>query len=98
MGKLEGKIALVTGGNSGIEGLAAAKRFVNEGPYVVITNPERPDDPATPACSVQNSTWGLGNTRRKSLFTVLAASGGSPPTIPRGIVWLNPFFRRRMDT
>jgi NAD(P)-dependent dehydrogenase (short-subunit alcohol dehydrogenase family) len=36
MGKLDGKIALVTGANSGI-GLATAKRFVNEGAYVFVT-------------------------------------------------------------
>src|SRR5438132_7652675 len=36
MPKLDGKIALVTGGNSGI-GLASAKQFVNEGAYVFVT-------------------------------------------------------------
>src|ERR1700730_3579466 len=36
MGKLEGKITLVTGSNSGI-GLATAKQFVSEGAYVFIS-------------------------------------------------------------
>jgi NAD(P)-dependent dehydrogenase (short-subunit alcohol dehydrogenase family) len=36
MSKLEGKVAVITGGNSGI-GLATAQRFVSDGAYVFIT-------------------------------------------------------------
>lgn len=46
MPKLDGKIALITGGNSGI-GLATAQRFIEEGAYVFITGRRQAELDAT---------------------------------------------------
>ncbi len=79
MGKLEGKIALVTGGTSGI-GLETAKRFVAEGAYVFITG-RRAQELATAvkeigknASGVQGDTSNLGDLDR--LFAQIKSEKG----------------------
>ena len=99
MGKLEGKIALVTGGNSGI-GHASAKRFVNEGAYVFITG--RRDRELAAAvkeigrnvAGVQGDVSNLGDLdrlfaqikREKGRLDVVFANAGTAQLIPFGKV------------
>ena len=85
MRKLEGKIALVTGGTSGI-GLATAKQFVAEGAYIL--NASTTSIKGTPAFSVYSATkaavrsfarnWILDLKERK--IRVNAISPGVVPT------------------
>jgi NAD(P)-dependent dehydrogenase (short-subunit alcohol dehydrogenase family) len=60
MGKLDGKIALVTGGNSGI-GFATAKHFVAEGAYVFITGRREAELAAAVAEIGKNATGVKGD-------------------------------------
>src|SRR5437879_13337185 len=87
MGKLEGKIALITGGNSGI-GLATAKQFVNEGAYVFITG--RRDSELAAAVKeigknvtgVQGDTSNLGDLDQ--LFTQMSNSSSKGTALVTG--------------
>lgn len=58
--KLAGKIAVITGGNSGI-GLATAKRFVEEGAHVVITGRREKELAETAAFIGRNVTTVAGD-------------------------------------
>ena len=87
MGKLEGKIALVTGGNSGI-GLATAKEFVNEGAYVFITGRREPELAAAVkeigknVTGVQGDTSSLGDLDQ--LFTQMSNSSSKGTALITG--------------
>ena len=97
MGKLEGKVALVTGGNSGI-GLATAKQFVNEGAYVFITGRRKPELAAAAkeigrkVTAVQADPANLGDLdrlfaeikREKGKLDIVFANAGTAPRAPLG--------------
>src|SRR5258708_2870749 len=63
MRKLEGKVAIITGGNSGI-GLATAKRFVEEGAHVVITGRREKELKEAAAFIAKNVTTVAGDVSR----------------------------------
>src|SRR5258708_33863802 len=87
MNKLEGKIALITGGNSGI-GLATAKEFVNEGAYVFITGRREPELAAAVkeigknVTGVQGDTSNLGDLDQ--LFTQMSNSSSKGTALITG--------------
>jgi len=99
MGKLEEKIALITGGNSGI-GLATAKRFVNEGAYVFINGRREPELAAAVKEIGKNVTAVAGDVsnlgdldrlfaqikREKGKLDILFANAGVAKYAPLGTI------------
>ena len=77
--RLAGKIAVITGGNSGI-GLATAKRFVEEGAYVVITGRREKELKEAAALIGRNVTTVVGDVTRLEdldrLFAVVKEKHG----------------------
>ncbi|HEY4920704.1 MAG TPA: glucose 1-dehydrogenase [Xanthobacteraceae bacterium] len=99
MGKLEGKIALVTGGSSGI-GLATAKRFAREGAHVFVTGRRASELAAAvkeigaDATGVQGDTSKLADLdrlfgeikRQKGRLDILFANAGIARYAPIGSI------------
>ena len=97
MGKLEGKIALITGGTSGI-GLATAKQFVAGGAYVFITGRRDKELAAAVthlernATGVQGDVSNMGDLdrlfaqikREKGRLDIVFANAGIAKIVPLG--------------
>ena len=97
MEKLGGKVALITGGNSGI-GLATAKLFVNEGAYVFVTGRRDPELAAAVkeigrnVTGIQGDVSNLGDLdrlfahikREKGKLDIVFANAGTATYAPFG--------------
>jgi NAD(P)-dependent dehydrogenase (short-subunit alcohol dehydrogenase family) len=97
--KLEGKVAVVTGGNSGI-GLATARRFVNEGAHVFITGRRQAELDEAVSQIGKNVTGVRGDVsnladldqlfatvkRQKERLDVLFANAGVGALVPLGSI------------
>jgi len=97
MGKLEGKVAVITGGSSGMA-LASAKRFVEEGAYVFITGRRQEALDEAVKLIGRNVTGVRGDAanlddldrlfdavrREKGKIDVLYASAGTGEAVPLG--------------
>jgi NAD(P)-dependent dehydrogenase (short-subunit alcohol dehydrogenase family) len=88
MGKLEGKVAVITGGSSGMA-LASAKRFVEEGAFVFITGRRQEALDEAVKLIGRNVTGMRGHLfdtvkREKGRIDVLCASAGMGEAVPLG--------------
>jgi len=97
MGKLEGKVAVITGGSSGMA-LASAKLFVEEGAYVFITGRKQEQLDEAVKLIGRNVTGVRGDVsnlddldrlfdtvkREKGKIDVLFASAGTGEAVPLG--------------
>src|ERR1035438_2632153 len=97
MGKLEGKVAVITGGSSGMA-LASAKLFVEEGAYVFITGRKQEQIDEAVKVIGRNVTGVQGDAanlddldrlfdivkREKGKIDVLFASAGIGEPVPLG--------------
>ena len=97
MGKLEGKVAVITGGSSGMA-LASAKLFVEEGAYVFITGRKQEQLDEAAKLIGRNVTGVRGDAanlddldrlfdtvkREKGKIDVLFASAGKGEAVPLG--------------
>ena len=100
MSKLEGKVAVITGGNSGI-GLATAQRFVSDGAYVFITGRRQSElDTAVKQIGKDNVSGVQGDVsnladldrlyaevkKQKGRIDILFANAGVGELVPLGAI------------